>query len=124
MASHMATEFICKVAYDRQPLPAIALTVDTSMLTAISNDYNFSDIFKRQIQALGKPEDILIVFTTSLLKENSTHSLNIKKAIDESNKKGIKVIYAPRVGKNTAAIQEHQLHWLHYICQEIEKKFL
>ena len=52
-AQHIAGEFVCRLMYDRAPLPAIALTVDTSVITAIGNDYGYEDIFVRQVQALG-----------------------------------------------------------------------
>ena len=97
MASHMATEFMCKFEHDRIPLPAIALTTDTSFLTAMGNDYPVgNDLFARQVQALGKPNDILIIFSTS------GKSMNCLKAIEEAQNRAMKIIDFPRKGKNTA----------------------
>jgi D-sedoheptulose 7-phosphate isomerase len=130
MSQHMAAEFICKFDKDRQPLPAISLTTDTSDLTAIANDFGFKYIFSRQVEALGKKGDILLIFTTSkhLFVANNPkiyeHSENIAHAIDEAKKKEMIVIFAGRHGETTAEIQEYQLHWLHEICEIVENAFI
>ena len=84
-SQHLATEFVVRLrsSLNRPPLPGLALTTDTSMITACSNDYSFEDIFSRQIQALGKKGDILIGISTS------GNSANIVKAFNECNKMGI-----------------------------------
>ena len=64
-AQHFAGEFLCRYRGDRRPLPACALSTDTSALTAIGNDYSFDEVFSRQLAALGKPGDVLVAFTTS-----------------------------------------------------------
>ena len=64
-AQHIAAEFVGKYYLDRRPLPALALTVNTSILTAIGNDYGFEQVFSRQIKALGNPGDIAIGISTS-----------------------------------------------------------
>ena len=64
-AQHIAAEFIGRLNFDRDPLPAIALTANTSNLTCIANDYGYDDIFSRQAQALAMPNDTIIVYTTS-----------------------------------------------------------
>lgn len=64
-AQHIAAEFVGRFRQDRRPLPALALTTDTSVLTAVGNDYGFEQIFARQIQALGRPGDIVIAISTS-----------------------------------------------------------
>jgi D-sedoheptulose 7-phosphate isomerase len=64
-AQHIAAEFMGKFYLDRRPLPALALTVNTSVLTAIGNDYGFEQVFARQIKALGNPGDIAIGISTS-----------------------------------------------------------
>src|SRR3989338_2419008 len=71
-SQHMAGEFICILNknFDRPGLPAIALTTDTSILTAHANDLGFEKIFKRQVQALGKPGDVLIAISTSGSSQN------------------------------------------------------
>jgi D-sedoheptulose 7-phosphate isomerase len=64
-AQHIAGEFLSRLNFDRNPLPAIALTTDTSVLTAIGNDYGFDRVFERQIRGLGRPGDVLIAISTS-----------------------------------------------------------
>ena len=63
-AQHLAAEFVSKLAYDRAPLPAEALTVDTSILTAITNDYGFDQISSRQLDAKATRSDVFIAITT------------------------------------------------------------
>jgi D-sedoheptulose 7-phosphate isomerase len=64
-AQHIAGEFLSRLNFDRNPLPAIALTTDTSVLTAIGNDYGFERTFERQVRGLGRPGDIFIAISTS-----------------------------------------------------------
>lgn len=64
-AQHIAAEMLSRLNVDRHPLPAIALTVDTSVLTAIGNDYGFEKVFERQIRGLGRPGDVFIAISTS-----------------------------------------------------------
>ena len=129
MAQHMAAEFICKFKKDRDPLPAISLTTDTSNLTSIANDYGYKYIFSRQIEALGKSGDILLIFTTSkhlFVAKNPAiyeHSENIAYAIETAKKLDIIPIFAGRLGESTSEIQEYQLHWLHEVCREVENAF-
>ena len=85
-AQHIAAEFIGKLNLKRKALPAIALSTDTSILTSISNDYNFNQIFSRQIEGIGQSGDIFFGITTS------GNSKNILKAIKEARNKKIKII--------------------------------
>ena len=64
-SQHMAAEFICRFIKDRESIPGLSLTTDTSVLTAISNDYGFEKIFSRQIEGLGKKFDTVVAFSTS-----------------------------------------------------------
>lgn len=73
-AQHMAGEFVSRFMFDRNPLPAIALTTDTSILTAIANDYGYDKIFTRQLEALARPGDVLFGYSTS---GNSTNIVNV-----------------------------------------------
>lgn len=125
MASHMAAEFINKMELDRDPLPAIALT-DIANITSIANDTDFKWIFQRQIRALGKRGDILIIFTTSYPKGvgPSGHSANLYHAESQAHLQDIDVILAPQMSKTTAEIQEEQLKWLHDVAREVEKEFV
>jgi D-sedoheptulose 7-phosphate isomerase len=131
-AQHIAAEFVGRFVKDRKPLPAIALTTDTSALTCIGNDYSFDDIFSRQITALGNEHDILIAISTS------GNSQNIINAILAAKKIGIKVISL--LGNNgglantisdisiivpsnvTARIQEAHILIGHIICTFVEMK--
>lgn len=78
-AQHLAAEFVNRYKLERPPLPALALTTDTSILTAIGNDYCFTDIFVKQIKALAMPGDILMAFSTSGKSANILTALAVAK---------------------------------------------
>ncbi len=82
-AQHIAGEFVSRFAFDRPGLPAIALTTDTSILTAIGNDYGFEKLFARQVQALGNKGDVFIAYSTS------GKSPNILAALAEARARGL-----------------------------------
>ena len=129
MSSHFAAELVNKFEHNRKALPAIALN-DMANITSIANDRDYASVFSRQIEALGKPDDILIIFTTSEpmpykdRAEGYNHSLNVVFAEETAKEMGIKVFYAPRIEDSTAAIQEFQLEWMHQLCREIEQAFI
>jgi len=130
-AQHIAGEFICKFYKERDPMPAIALSTDTSVLTSISNDYSFDDIFSRQVRALGRKGDVLLGISTS------GSSKNVHRAFTEARKSEIKtilltgeiereiaeisdiVIKTPSI--DTPRIQEMHLVIEHIICEIVEK---
>lgn len=85
-SQHFAAELVCRYRKERKSLPAIALTTDTSVLTAIGNDYGFDKIFSRQIESLGSVGDVLVVITTS------GRSKNILRAIERAKKQKLVVI--------------------------------
>lgn len=85
-AQHIAGEFVSRFLFDRPGLPAIAITTDTSIMTAIGNDYGYERLFARQLQALGREGDVFIAISTS------GNSPNILEAINEAREKGITVI--------------------------------
>jgi len=85
-AQHIAAEFINRFLIERPPLPAIALTTDTSVLTSIANDYGYDDIFSKQVKALGKKGDVALGITTS------GSSANVLKALRVANKLGMTTI--------------------------------
>lgn len=74
-AQHLAAEFVVRLGRDRPPMAAVALTTDTSVLTACANDYGFDDVFARQVEALGRPGDIALGFSTSGKSENVRRAL-------------------------------------------------
>ncbi len=79
-AQHIAGEFVCRLMYDRAPLAAIALSVDTSVLTAVGNDYGYEFVFERQVRALGQPGDVLLGISTSGSSPNVLRALEAGKA--------------------------------------------
>ena len=80
-AQHMAGEFLSRLNFDRHPLPAIALTTDTSVLTAIGNDYGFDQAFERQVRGLGRRGDVFIAISTSGRSPNVLRALKAAKEI-------------------------------------------
>ena len=80
-AQHMAAEFVNRFLLNRRPLAAIALTTDTSTLTAIGNDFSFDEIFSKQVQALGKPEDLALGISTSGGSVNVIKGIEVAKGI-------------------------------------------
>ena len=85
-AQHIAGELVGRFRYDRAPLPAIALTTDTSVMTAIANDYGFDEIFLRQARALVTKGDVLLAVSTS------GNSPNVLRAVDYAKKAGARVL--------------------------------
>jgi D-sedoheptulose 7-phosphate isomerase len=85
-AQHLAAEFVNRYVIDRPPLPAIALTTDTSILTSVSNDISFNDIFAKQLRALGKEGDVAIGISTS------GNSSNVIKAFEVAKEMGMKAV--------------------------------
>ena len=82
-AQHIAAEFVNRFQLERQPLPALALTTDTSIITSVANDYRYEEVFSKQIAALGVEGDILLAFSTS------GKSANILSAIRTANERGL-----------------------------------
>jgi D-sedoheptulose 7-phosphate isomerase len=80
-AQHIAGEFLSRLNFDRNPLPAIALTTDTSVLTAIGNDYGFDRAFERQVRGLGRPGDVFIAISTSGRSPNVLAALKAAREI-------------------------------------------
>jgi D-sedoheptulose 7-phosphate isomerase len=129
-SQHIAAEMTGRFIKDRKPLPAIALTTDTSALTCIANDYSFEDVFARQVGALGRAGDVLIAISTS------GNSGNVIKAMHVAKDLGVKVIaLSGRDGgqmksladlsiivpnNTTARIQEAHIFIGHIICGEVE----
>lgn len=130
-SQHFAAEFTGRYEMERAPLPAIALTTDTSALTAIANDYLFDVVFSKQVEALGKAGDVLFAISTS------GNSSNVLKAIDSAKQRGLLIIaLTGRDGgvmgqgiadinicapaNRTARIQEIHLLVLHTICDMVD----
>ena len=133
-SQHLAAEFVGRFQAERQALPAIALTTDTSALTALGNDYGFNKVFARQVEAIGKTGDILIGISTS------GNSENVVQAFQQAEEKGITIVSL--TGKSggklkhyaninissqseiTARIQEAHILVGHIVCELVEKEFI
>lgn len=129
-SQHIAAEFMVRFAEERRALPAIALTTDTSILTAHTNDYEFSTVFSRQIEALGQPGDCLIAISTS------GNSDNIIKATKQAKALGLSVIgmtgeqggvmrelvdiHVAAPSNVTARVQEAHILVGHWWCQSVD----
>lgn len=130
-SQHIAAEFVARYSKNRKSLPAVALTTDTSILTAISNDYEYNCVFSRQVESIGNSGDVLIGISTS------GQSKSVINAINTANKNGIKTVAF--TGKNgkilenisdislvipsdiTARIQEMHILCAHIICEIIDE---
>lgn len=104
-AQHLAAEFVNRFVIERPPLPAIALTTDTSVITSIGNDYDFSDIFSKQVRAIGQRGDIAWGMTTS------GASANVVKGLETAKKIGMVTIgLTGRDGGDVARIVDHWMN--------------
>ncbi len=130
-SQHLAAELVGRFVYDRPGLAAIALTTDTSILTAVGNDYGYEQIFARQVQALGQSGDILIGYSTSgnsaniLAAFGAAHSIGITRVGMTGNKGGLICAQSDCLvevpSPNTARIQEAHIAIGHIICDLIEQ---
>jgi phosphoheptose isomerase len=129
---HLATEFTCRLTADfvRPGLPALALTTDTSFLTAYTNDFDFEGIFARQVQALGKPGDVLLGISTSGGSANvvkaveTARALDIKTIVLTGNRGRLRELADVAVcvpSDSTAHIQETHLAIEHILCHLVER---
>lgn len=130
-SQHLAAEIVGRFQKERPAFPAIALTVDTSILTAVGNDYGFDTVFRRQVQALGEKGDVLVGISTS------GNSQNVLEAIEEARAKGLTVIGMTAYGggkmkeacdiclavpaKVTARAQEMHIMIGHILCEIAEE---
>jgi len=130
-AQHLAAEFVNRFQLERRPLPAIALTVDTSVLTSISNDYRFEDVFSKQLQALGQAGDVALGISTS------GRSPNVLKALRWARENGLQtmawagaerteiddisdlILHVP--SGVTARVQEGHITFGHVLCLLVEE---
>ncbi len=131
-ATHLATEFLCRFREERRPYPALTLTANGELLTAMCNDYHADEIFARQVWGLAEKGDVLIALTTS------GKSKNILRALEEAKRKGVDSIamlgrdggFTKGIatidlivpGNVTARIQEGQKVLFHALCEMVEEK--
>jgi D-sedoheptulose 7-phosphate isomerase len=132
-AQHLAAEFVGRFVRERPGLPAIALTTDSSVLTAVGNDYGFEQVFARQLQALGRPGDVAIAISTS------GNSANVLEAAKEARKRNLKTIgltgkdggalaqqadvVITIASTSTARIQECHITIGHLFCELVDADF-
>jgi phosphoheptose isomerase len=133
-ASHLTTEFVARYDRERRAYPAISLASHGGDLTAIGNDYSFADLFARQVQAFGTPDDVLAVFTTSGNSENIFRALVAAKQLklkaiaflgrDGGECAGLADVELSVGGKLTARIQEGHKFLIHTICELVDEQLL
>lgn len=134
-SQHIAAEFIGRFERERSSLAAIALTTDTSALTAISNDYGYDQVFSRQVDGLGQPGDLLIGISTSGNSENVIKAIKAAKAKDiltvalvgdkpNGAMQGFADYTLAAPSSNTARIQECHILMMHTMCQLVESEFV
>ena len=130
-AQHLATEYVVRYARNRKAYPAVALTTDTSLLTAAANDFGFEHVFARQVEAHAKPGDLLVIHSTS------GNSPNVLRAAEAAKERGIRVLaFSARDGGALRGLADHsviiptprtdraqELHLCieHLICDVIER---
>lgn len=125
-AQHLAAELVGRFKKERRALPAMALHVNTSALTAIANDYSYNDVFVRQVEAFGRPKDVLIGISTSGKSENILRALALAKekslktigftGKNVANMRPLCDVLLSVPSEDTPRIQEVHMLWGHIIC--------
>lgn len=133
-AQHLAAEYVVRFSRERRPLPAVALTTDTSILTAAGNDYGFERVFERQLRGLGRPGDLVVLHSTS------GESENLIRAAEAAREEGVRsigllgrgggrlsdlvdlAVVVPEAA--TAVTQEMHLMIGHIVCDIVEAAFM
>ena len=131
-AQHLAAEFVNRYVMDRPPLPAISLTTDTSILTSVSNDASFTEIFSKQLRALGKQGDVAIGISTSGISPNVVKAFEVAKEIgmktvaltgnDGGVLAGMADISLVVSSTSTPRIQETHILIGHILCEMVEQQ--
>lgn len=131
-AQHLAAELTVRFMRDRGPIPGIALTTDTSTLTAIGNDYGFNELFARQVRALCRAGDVVIGISTSGNSENVLRALSVAKGLgavaaglgghDGGRMTGLADPFLIVPSDNTARIQEMHITLGHMLCGALEQE--
>jgi len=130
-AQHLAEELIGRYRSNRRPLPAVALTADSAALTCIANDFGYEYVFARQVEALARPGDLLLCFSTSGGSPSILAALRMARARgadsiallgkDGGAARDLADLALVVASDDTARIQEAHLQILHYICEVIEQ---
>jgi D-sedoheptulose 7-phosphate isomerase len=129
-AQHLAEEMVGRYRSNRRPLPAVALTADSATLTCIANDFGYDEVFSRQVEALARPGDLLLCFSTSGNSPNVLAALRAARGRgagtiallgkDGGAAKNLADLPLVVAADDTARIQEAHLQVLHYICEVVE----
>ena len=129
-AQHLSSELVGRFQKERAAMPAIALTTDSSILTSVANDYSYTQVFARQVEALGQPGDVAFAISTSGESPNVVAALHVAKARglttialtgrDGGSVGGAADIHVNVPDQNTARVQEVHRTLLHVICEVIE----
>jgi len=132
-AQHIAAEFVGRFKLNRPPLPALALTTDTSILTAVGNDFGFDRVFSRQVSALGAAGDILLVFSTSGNSQNLVEAVHAAKEVQVTSLGFLGKTGGALVDivddcivvscENTPIVQEIHITMGHILCDIVEREF-
>ena len=130
-SQHLAAELVGRFKKNRKALRSVALTTDTSVLTCVANDYSYEDIFSRQLEALARPDDVLVAISTSGNSENVVRALKKSKDLgvktiaflgkDGGQAKSIADLAIVIPSDSTARIQEAHILIGHILCNLIEK---
>ena len=133
-AQHLAAEFLSRFLAERRPLPALALTTDSSVLTAIGNDYGFDYVFERQLRGLGRPGDVFLAISTSGRSQNILCALRAAREIglvtigfsgaENGDMRGLCQHFLAAPSRETAIIQQIHIVAGHGICALVERAML
>lgn len=133
-AQHLAAEFLSRFLVDRRPLPAIALTTDTSVLTAVGNDYGFDHVFERQVRGLGRAGDVFLAISTSGRSPNIIRALKAAREMNlvtvgfsgtaETEMRSLCRHFLAVPSQETAIIQQIHMVAGHVICALVERALL
>jgi D-sedoheptulose 7-phosphate isomerase len=133
-AQHLAAEFLSRYLVDRRPLPALALTTDTSVLTAVGNDYGFEHVFERQIRGLGRSGDVFLAISTSGRSPNILRALKTARELglvtvgfsggEETEMRGLCRYFLAAPSRETAIVQQIHIVAGHAICALVERAIL
>ena len=130
-AQHLAAEFLSRYLLDRRPLPALAITTDTSVLTALGNDYGYEHVFERQVRGLGRPGDVFLAISTSGRSPNVLRALEAARNLGlvtvgfsgaaETSMRALCRHFLAVASSETAIVQQIHMVAGHTICALVER---
>jgi len=129
LAQHLSDEMVGRYKSNRPPLRVVAFSADSAVLTCIGNDFGFAEVFARQVEALGRKSDVLIVYSTSGNSPNILAACRAARQLEMTSVaftgpsgklRDVADLVVTSPGQNTARIQELDLHAIHLICEAFE----